>query len=36
MTPLGRNTQGEDGQGLRAVSDFRHIPEPSEATWVGE
>jgi hypothetical protein len=33
---LVRDTQGEDGQGLGAVSDFSHIPSPSEATWLGE
>jgi hypothetical protein len=36
MIHLVRDTQGEDGEGLGAVSDFSHIPAPSEATWVGE
>ena len=36
MTPLSRNVQGGTRQGLREVTDFSHIPAPSEATWVGE
>jgi len=36
MAQPGRITQGKDAQGLRAVSDFSHIPAPSEATWLGE
>jgi hypothetical protein len=36
MTQLGPNTQGEEPQGLRVVSDLRHIAAPDEATWVGE
>jgi hypothetical protein len=35
MVHLVRNTQGEDGQGLRGTNDFSHIPAPAEATWVG-
>ena len=36
MSELSPNTQGEDRQRLRAVSDFQHISAPSEATWLGE
>lgn len=36
MFHLVKDTQGEGGEGLGAVSDFAHIPPPSEATWVGE
>jgi hypothetical protein len=36
MSELSPNTQGEDRQRLRAVSDFQYIPAPSEATWLGE
>jgi hypothetical protein len=36
MIYLVQNMEGEDGEGLRAVSDFSHIPAPSDAIWVGE
>jgi hypothetical protein len=36
MSELSPNTQGEDRQGLRAVSDLQQIPAPSEATRLGE
>ena len=36
MSELSPNTQGEDRQRLRAVSDFQYISAPSEATWLGE
>ena len=36
MAQLVTNPQGEERPELRVVSDFSHIPAPSDATWVGE
>jgi hypothetical protein len=36
MTQLGPNKQSEERPELLVVSDLRHIPAPSEATWLGE
>jgi hypothetical protein len=36
MPELVPNTQGEERPELLVVSDLRHIPAPSDATWLGE
>jgi hypothetical protein len=36
MPQLATNAQSEERPELRVVSDFSHIPAPSEVTWLGE